>query len=157
MSFVSAVPAASVTTFDSLIWNLGPLVPYQSGQFVITVNINSGLANGTYISSSAAIEPISGDVNPSSNQANWKVFTNSISNANDILVDENYLLGTQFPNPPFLEFIVRFHNVSNDTVFTAKILNLFYTTKLDLNTFEFIASSHPVTVSWLPFRGEYGI
>ncbi|OQA12056.1 MAG: hypothetical protein BWY67_00543 [Bacteroidetes bacterium ADurb.Bin397] len=154
VSFVSAVPAASVTTFDSLIWNLGPLVPYQSGQIVITVNINSGLANGTYISSSAAIEPISGDVNPSSNQANWKVFTNSISNANDILVDENYLLGTQFPNPPFLEFIVRFHNVSNDTVFTAKILNLFYTTKLDLNTFEFIASSHPVTVSWLPWEGN---
>lgn len=59
---------------------------------------------------------------------------------------------TQFPNPPFLEYLIRFQNTGNDTAFTVKILNLIDTTKLELSSFEFVASSHPVNLSWIPWE-----
>ncbi len=152
LSFVSANPVASSITLDSLVWNFGPLVPFQSGQIVITVNVNIGLPIGTLINSGVRIEPIAGDANLLCNQSYWEVYTTGSYDPNDIVVDEDTLLSTQFPNPPFLEYLIRFQNTGNDTAFTVKILNLIDTTKLDLSSFEFVTSSHPVNLSWLPWE-----
>ncbi len=152
VSFVSATPAASTVTLDSLIWNFGSLAPFQSGQILITVNVNIGVPIGTLINSGVHIEPLAGDANPGCNQSYWEVFTTGSYDPNDILVDQDTLLSTQFPNPPFLEYLIRFQNTGNDTAFTVKILNLIDTTKLDLSTFEFVASSHPVNLSWIPWE-----
>jgi hypothetical protein len=152
VSFISANPAASSVTLDSLVWNFGPLAPFQSGQIVITVNVNIGVPLGTLINSGVRIEPLAGDANLLCNQSYWEVYTTGSYDPNDIVVDEDTLLSTQFPNPPFLEYLIRFQNTGNDTAFTVKILNLIDTTMLDLSTFEFVASSHPVNLSWLPWE-----
>jgi hypothetical protein len=152
VSFVNATPVASSVTLDSLVWNFGPLAPFQSGQILITVNVNIGVPIGTLINSGVRIEPLAGDANLLCNQSYWEVYTTGSYDPNDIVVDEDTLLSTQFPNPPFLEYLIRFQNTGNDTAFTVKILNLIDTTKLDLSTFEFVASSHPVNLSWLPWE-----
>ncbi|HMT27929.1 MAG TPA: T9SS type A sorting domain-containing protein [Bacteroidia bacterium] len=152
VSFVSSAPVANVVTADSLIWNFGPLAPFESGQILITVNVNIGVPIGTLINSGAHIEPLVGDANPNCNGAYWEVLTTGSFDPNDILVNEDTLLTTQFPNPPFLEYLIRFQNTGNDTAFTVKILNLIDTTKLELSTLEFIASSHPVNLSWIPWE-----
>ncbi len=152
VSFVSANPVASTVTTDSLIWNFGPLAPFQSGQILITVNVNTGVPIGTLINSGVSIEPIAGDANPGCNQAYWEVLTTGSVDPNDILVDQDTLLSTQFPNPPFLEYLIRFQNTGNDTAFTVKVLNPIDTTKLELSTLEFVASSHPVNLSWIPWE-----
>jgi hypothetical protein len=135
-----------------LVWNFGPLAPFQSGQILITVNVNIGVPIGTLINSGVRIEPLAGDANLLCNQSYWEVYTTGSYDPNDIVVDEDTLLSTQFPNPPFLEYLIRFQNTGNDTAFTVKILNLIDTTMLDLSTFEFVASSHPVNLSWLPWE-----
>jgi hypothetical protein len=150
VSFVSANPVASSVTLDSLVWNFGPLAPFQSGQILINVNI--GVPIGTLINSGVRIEPLAGDANLLCNQSYWEVYTTGSYDPNDIVVDEDTLLSTQFPNPPFLEYLIRFQNTGNDTAFTVKILNLIDTTMLDLSSFEFVASSHPVNLSWLPWE-----
>jgi hypothetical protein len=152
VSFVNATPVASSVTLDSTVWNFGPLAPFQSGQIVITVNVNIGMPIGTLINSGVRIEPLAGDANLQCNQSYWEEYTTGSYDPNDILVDEDTLLSTQFPNPPFLEYLIRFQNTGNDTAFTVKILNLIDTTLLDLSSFEFVTSSHPVNLSWLPWE-----
>ena len=152
VSFVSATPVASSVTLDSIVWNFGTLAPFQSGQILITVNVNTGVPIGTLINSGVRIEPLAGDANLLCNQSYWEVYTIGSYDPNDIVVDEDTLLSTQFPNPPFLEYLIRFQNTGNDTAFTVKILNLIDTNKLDLSTFEFVTSSQPVDLSWLPWE-----
>ena len=152
VSFVSAIPAANTATLDSVVWNFGPLSPFQQGSILVTVNVAIGTPIGTVISSGAHIEPLTGDANTICNQSYWEVLTTGSADPNDIIVNEDTLLTTQFPNPPFLEYIIRFQNTGNDTAFTVNILNPIDTSMLELNTIEFIAASHPVNLSWISWE-----
>ncbi|MBL7914951.1 MAG: T9SS type A sorting domain-containing protein [Bacteroidia bacterium] len=152
VNYVNALPAASSVSLDSLVWNFGPLSPFQAGQILVTVNVNSGLPLGTFIDSEVKIEPLTGDANTLCNQSYWPVNSTGSFNSNTILVDEDTLITTQFPNAPFLEYVIHFQNTSNTSVFNVKILNLIDTTRLDLSTFEFVGSSHQVNISWLPWE-----
>ncbi len=144
ISFVSSSVTPSNIFPDSIIWNIGALTPFQSGNIVVTVSVNVGVAIGTVINSGAVIYPVAGDANPNCNTHYWEVFVTGSFDPNDILVDRDTLYNYEISNPPYLEYIIRFQNTGNDTAFTVKILNPLDTTKLQLNSLEFVASSHPV-------------
>ncbi|HQW50322.1 MAG TPA: T9SS type A sorting domain-containing protein [Bacteroidia bacterium] len=149
VSFTSAnVTPVSVTT-DSVVWNIGALTPFQSGNIVVTVNVHTGLPIGSLINSSVRIEPVAGDANPGCNYSSWEVFTTGSFDPNDILVSRDTLFTTEIPNPPYLDYIIRFQNTGNDTAFNVKILNPLDTNKLQLNTLEYVASSHPVNINFI--------
>ena len=74
VSFTSAnVTPVSVTT-DSVVWNIGSLAPFQSGNIVVTVNVHTGLPIGSLINSMVRIEPVAGDANPGCNYSEWGGF-----------------------------------------------------------------------------------
>ena len=149
VSFVtSSATPASVTT-DSIVWNIGALTPFQSGNIVVTVNVHTGLPIGSLINSRVRIEPVAGDANPGCNYSEWGVFTTGSFDPNDILVSRDTLFTTEIPNPPYLDYIIRFQNTGNDTAFNVKILNPLDTNKLQLNTLEYVASSHPVNINFI--------
>ena len=149
ISFVSAtVTPVSVTT-DSVVWNISSLAPFQSGNIVVTVNVHTGLPIGSLINSRVRIEPVAGDANPGCNYSSWEVFTTGSLDPNDILVSRDTLFTTEIPNPPYLDYIIRFQNTGNDTAFNVKILNPLDTNKLQLNTLEYVASSHPVNINFI--------
>jgi len=149
VSFTSAnVTPTSVTT-DSVVWNIGALAPFQSGSIVVTVNVHTGLPIGSLINSSVRIEPVAGDANPGCNYSSWEVFTIGSFDPNDILVSRDTLFTTEIPNPPYLDYIIRFQNTGNDTAFNVKVLNPLDTNKLQLNTLEYVASSHPVNMNFI--------
>ncbi|HOZ89845.1 MAG TPA: T9SS type A sorting domain-containing protein [Bacteroidia bacterium] len=149
VSFTSAnVTPVSVTT-DSVVWNIGALTPFQSGNIVVTVNVHTGLPIGSLINSSVRIEPVAGDANPGCNYSSWEVFTIGSFDPNDILVSRDTLFTTEIPNPPYLDYIIRFQNTGNDTAFNVKVLNPLDTNKLQLNTLEYVASSHPVNMNFI--------
>jgi hypothetical protein len=152
VTFQSASVAPSQITPDSILWNLPALTPFQTGNIVVTVNVNPGLPIGTLINSSAHIEPYATDDNPSCNNSNWEVYTTGSFDPNDILVNEDTLTTTQLSNAPWLEYIIRFQNTGNDTAFTVKILNPIDTNKLNLSTFEFTNASHPVNLNWINYQ-----
>ncbi|QQR96351.1 MAG: T9SS type A sorting domain-containing protein [Bacteroidota bacterium] len=145
---ISSATPASITT-DSVIWNIGSLAPFQSGNIVVTVNVHTGLPIGSLINSSVRIEPVAGDANPGCNYSSWEVFTRGSFDPNDILVSRDTLFTTEIPNPPYLDYIIRFQNTGNDTAFNVKILNPLDTNKLQLNTLEYVASSHPVNMNFI--------
>jgi hypothetical protein len=144
---------SNVTPFsvapDSVFWNIGALTPFQTGSIVVTVNVTVGTPIGSTINSGVRIEPVSGDANPNSNTDYWVGLTTGAVDPNDILVNRITLFTTDFPNPPFLEYIIRFQNVGNDTAFTVLIFNPIDTNKLELNTLDFVSSSHPVDMQYV--------
>ncbi len=152
VTFQSSTVTPSQIFPDSVLWNLPALTPFQTGNIIVTVNVNLGLPIGTLINSSAHIEPYATDDNPSCNNSNWEVYTTGSFDPNDILVNEDTLTTTQLSNAPWLEYIIRFQNTGNDTAFTVKILNPIDTNKLNLSTFEFTNASHPVNLNWINYQ-----
>lgn len=149
VSFVSANPAAGSVTTDSIVWSLGTLAPFQSGSILVTVNVSAAATIGSLINSGVRIEPIAGDANTACNIDYREVFTTGSFDPNDILVDTDTLSTTQLPNPPYLEYIIRFQNTGNDTAFNVRLLNPVDTSRLQLHTLELVASSHPMNMNWI--------
>jgi len=147
LTYVSSNTVPSNVASDSIVWNIGSLSPFQSGSVLVTVNVNLGVPIGSLINSWATIEPKAGDAYPGNNNALWEVFTIGSFDPNDILVDQEILFNTQFPNPPYLEYIIRFQNTGNDTAFTVSIQNNI-SELLDVSSFEYLASSHPMSMSY---------
>ncbi|MBK7886632.1 MAG: T9SS type A sorting domain-containing protein [Bacteroidetes bacterium] len=152
ITFQSATLTPTQIFPDSVIWNLPSLTPFQTGNIIVTVNVNLGLPIGTLINSSAHIEPYATDDNPSCNNSNWEVYTTGSFDPNDILVNEDTLTTTQLSSAPWLDYIIRFQNTGNDTAFTVKILNPIDTNKLNLSTIEFVYASHPVNLNWINYQ-----
>ena len=149
VSFVSSSLTPSAIYPDSVVWNLSPLSPFQTGQILITVNLSPTFPIGTILNSYAQIFPIANDVNPSCNNATWEVTVTGSFDPNDISVDQDTLYSNVFPNPPYLDYLIRFQNTGTDTAFTVKFLNPLDTMKLDLNSIEFVAASHPMEMRFI--------
>jgi Secretion system C-terminal sorting domain len=149
VSIVSTSTAPSAIYTDSIVWNLPPLAPLQNGQILVTINLSPTTPIGTILNSYAQIFPIANDVNPSCNNATWEVTVTGSFDPNDISVDLDTLYSNVFPNPPYLDYIIRFQNTGTDTAFTVKILNPIDTMKLDLNSLEFVAASHPMEMRFI--------
>ncbi|MBL7914795.1 MAG: T9SS type A sorting domain-containing protein [Bacteroidia bacterium] len=149
VTFISASLTPTTITPDSIVFVLGTMNPFQSGQITITVNVNTGLPIGTLINSGAMILPIANDANPGCNSNYWEVFTTGSYDPNDIIVNRKYIYDYEMPTPPDLEYIIRYQNTGNDTAFTVKILNPLDTNRLDLSTLEMVATSHPADIRFV--------
>jgi hypothetical protein len=149
VTFISASLTPTTITPDSVVFVLGTMNPFQSGQIIITVNVNTGLPIGTLINSGAMILPIVNDVNPGCNTSYWELFTTGSYDPNDILVNRSFIYDYEMPAPPDLEYIIRYQNTGNDTAFTVKILNPLDTNRLDLSTLEIVATSHPADIRFV--------
>ncbi len=145
LSYVSSNTTPAQISTDSVVWNIGTLVPFQSGSIVVTVLVNASTPIGTQINSWVRIDPIIGDVNQACNYDEMTITSSGSYDPNDILVNFDKLFSNQIPNPPFLEYTIRFQNTGNDTAFFVKILNPLDTAKLSLNTLELVAASHSLT------------
>ncbi|HKR06942.1 MAG TPA: T9SS type A sorting domain-containing protein [Bacteroidia bacterium] len=142
----SSVTPASVTA-DSIVWNIGPITPMQTGSIIVNVYIYLGTPLGTPIHSEARIEPVAGDANTACNYAEWTVYVTGPYDPNAILVDRDTVLTTELPSPPYLNYVIYFQNVGNDTAFNVRVMNNI-PQMLDISSFEFITSSHPVNINY---------
>ncbi len=142
ITFTSAVPSPSFVAPDSVVFSIGTLTPYQSGQILVTVTVNAGVATGTVINSGAAIFPFAGDVNPVCNINYMEIEVTGSYDPNDILVNRKTIFDYEINSPPFLEYTIRFQNTGNDTAFFVMIQNQIKES-LQFNTFELITASHP--------------
>ena len=152
VSFISSSLSPTSIFLDSVVFSIGNLTPFQTGQILVTINVNIGLPIGSLIISGATILPVLGDANPACNTAFFETLTIGSYDPNDILVNRNFIYDFETQNPPELEYTIRFQNTGNDTAFTVKILDPIDTTRLDLNSLEIVASSHPMNAFWIPWE-----
>jgi len=148
LNFANSIPAPSTIATDSIVWNLGPISPFEDGIIVVATSVSQGLPINTIINSGAVIEPIAGDSNGTCNQSYWEVLVTGSFDPNDILVNRKELLSTELATPPYLHYVIRFQNTGNDTAFVVRIENEI-TNLLDLTSFEIVTTSHPVDVKFI--------
>jgi hypothetical protein len=152
LNYITASILPTLISIDSVVWTLPALAPFQTGNIVLTINIDPGLQIGSPVNSNVRIEPLANDADPTCNFATSQVLLSGSFDPNDILVSEDTLTTTQLSNAPWLEYIIRFQNTGNDTAFTVKILNPIDTNKLNLSTIEFVNASHPVNLNWIDYQ-----
>ncbi len=152
LTYLSSDNLPFIINSDSIVWNLGLLNPWDHGKIAVRVLLDPALPIGTLINSTVQIIPEIGDFNPSCNNAAWELNTTGSFDPNDIIVDRTTLYQNEISNPPFLNYIIRFQNTGNDTAFFVSIENKL-PDKLDLNTFEFIDSSHPASIHYVNHSG----
>lgn len=151
-SYVSASVPPSFISADSIVWNNITLAPWQQGSITVTVHVKAGVPIGTQINSLCVINPVVGDSVPGDNSDSWKAFIIGGKDPNNILVNEDTITTTQLATSPYLDYIINFQNTGNDTTFNVKVLNPIDTNRLDLNTFEYVASSHPLNINYIPWE-----
>lgn len=143
MTFNSATPATVSSTANTLTWNYSNLLPFQFGY----VDLNFTVAPPPTVNTGDALaftlvgNPIAGDSIPADNTfaLSQPVFSSFDPN------DKTVLEGASITLPQAsrdLHYITRFQNTGTANA-TTVVLKETLDAKLDWNTFEPIASSHP--------------
>ncbi len=142
-SFQNVFKTASITpnliSNDTLIWNIGTLQPFQSGQITVydSLSVLSVLGDSFLVQLWA--EPILGDSNSINNYfASKQVIVGSFD-PNDKTVSPEVQLPTD--NQPF-DYTIRFQNTGTFPAEFVIVKDTFHS-NLDLSTFQMISASHP--------------
>jgi hypothetical protein len=147
LQFVAASMVPTGVTVDSVYWNLPTLAPFQQLDINLTMGVGPGLLPGTAVSSYAEAFPVINDVIPSNNYTTCSGFISNSFDPNDISVDRDTIFTTELPNPPYLNYLIRFQNTGNDTAYFVRIDNPI-SAILDYSTLEFVGASHPINIHW---------
>ncbi|MBK9732228.1 MAG: T9SS type A sorting domain-containing protein [Chitinophagaceae bacterium] len=147
LSYQTASSVPDVITPDSIVWNTGVLSPLQTGNILITLNVNSSTVLGSAISSGAILYPLLNDADTSNNSSPWDMVVTGSYDPNEILVNIHNIESAQMITPPYMEYIINFQNTGTDTAVNIKVTNKI-PLKLDMSSFELMASSTPVELTF---------
>ncbi len=150
----SSLTPASITQ-DSIVWTGITLAPFESGTIRVSLNVSNSISLGASVNSSVRIEPLAGDANPLCNYNSWSSAVTGSLDPNEIIVNRDTLYSNELINPPFLEYTINFQNTGTDTAFNVSILNPIDIHQLDLQSFEFINSSHPASITWKSWESSF--
>ena len=145
LTYTSAVPAPAIVTVDSIVWNTDILSPFQTGNILLTMNLNNNTPIGSVVSSSAIILPLAGDADTTNNYSAWDINVAGSYDPNNILVSIADIDIADLITPPYLEYIINFQNTGTDTAINVRISNRI-PFELDMSSFELVASSDPVEI-----------
>ena len=149
LNFLSSIPAISSSNGDTLRWGYSNLNPLDTASITIYMQVQTPVAVnlGDTLSSLAIINPITGDMTPNDNTVKVKQIViagydpNDKYESNEGIIDPSYIT-----NDKYLNYLIRFQNVGNDTAFNVIVRDTL-DSKLDWNTFEMVAASHSYDVS----------
>ena len=146
LDFVSAQPIASAQTTSSLSWNFTNLVPFETREIVIMLNVNSPLESppvniGDYLNYVVAVSNPNTDDTPADNTMSYNQTVVGSFDPNDKTVIEGSTISIDKVGE-YLHYVVRFQNtgsVAAENVVVKDMLDA----NLDWSSLEMIASSHP--------------
>ena len=146
-TYHSASLEPTAITPDSVSWQLQELQHFEEGTIEVTVNNSTAAVLGSTIIAAATIFPLEGDANIADNKALWWVTITGSYDPNDIQVDRPEISPEELADGVDLTYLIRFQNTGTDTAFTVRVENP-VPVNADFNTFDFIAASHPVQISY---------
>ena len=147
ISYVSSTSIPILLTSDSVLWDIGVIVPGQSKIMSVTVKLDTSIQVGSILNSYARALPIVTDYAPSDNTATWESIVRGSYDPNDILVDKRTIEYSTLPSNPVLRYTIRFQNTGNAPATIVSVINNLPSKLLD-SSFEFEASSHPVNIEY---------
>ncbi len=146
MDFVSASSQPSTQNTSNLIWNLGTIAPFQSGEITFTMNLNSptetpALNNGDVLNYSVVINGLFNDETLIDNSFTMpQVVVNSYDPNDKTCLEGNTINPSMIGQ--FLHYMVRFENTGTYAAQNIVVMDRIDTSKLDINSLQLVTSSH---------------
>jgi len=141
----------SITTFlnsDSVAWSYNNLKPGEVRVNIVRFRVKPTAPIGKLIYQFGYIYPIINDTIPSDNKDSLRFTVAGSRDPNDKMVDPSSLvIDSAKAGKNYLEYTIRFQNTGTDTAFNIRILDTI-SSKLDINTFEILSSSHPFEINF---------
>jgi Leucine-rich repeat (LRR) protein len=146
LDYVSSTLAPTSTGIGLLSWNIGTVIPFQSGEFVVTLNINSPMETpavngGDILSYTATINGLNTDETQLDNTFPLRQIVVNSYDPND----KTCLEGTTL-NPTmigeYVHYQIRFENTGTFPAQNVVIKDMIDTTKFDISTLQITDTSH---------------
>ena len=146
LTFVSSVPAPSSITADTIIWNVNNLKPGEEGFINLLLKATTALSIGDTLVSTTFIDT-TGDLIPSNNTSILRQIVTGSFDPNDKVENAgNYFTLQDISSGKVLTYTIRFQNTGTDTAFNVIVRDTLES-KLDWNSIEMVAASHPFQLS----------
>jgi Leucine-rich repeat (LRR) protein len=146
LDYVSATLAPTSTGIGLLSWNIGTVIPFQSGEFVVTLNVNSPMETpavnaGDILSYTATINGLNTDETQLDNTFPLRQIVVNSFDPND----KTCLEGTTI-NPTmigeYVHYQIRFENTGTFPAQNVVVKDMIDTTKFDISTLQISDTSH---------------
>ena len=144
LQFLSSDSTTTFLNSDSASWSYTNLNPGEARHNIIRCVVKPTTPIGTLLNQFAYIYPIVNDTIPADNIDSLRQTVRGSYDPNDKLVDptSEIIIDSAQAGKQFLEYTIRFQNTGTDTAFQIRVLDTL-SSKLNLNTFEVVSSSHP--------------
>ncbi len=143
-SFLNSNPVPDIINGNKLQWLYYNLAPLASGHISLTLHVSPSVNIGDTLFSVVSINPIITDSVPGDNvKYISKVVTGSFDPNEKAVEPKGTGAAGNIPNGETLNYTIHFQNTGTDTAFTVAIQDTL-NSKLDINTFQLVGSSHPV-------------
>jgi uncharacterized repeat protein (TIGR01451 family) len=145
--YVSATPAPTGYSNPVINWNFSNLRPLHTIHFDVMLDVPVSTVIGSTQQSIATANPITGDETPLNNRDTLNHVVTASYDPNDKSVTPNGNISPTFvaAGEP-LDYTIRFQNTGTDTAFNIVVRDTL-SSNLNVNSFEFIAASHPCIVN----------
>ncbi|WP_298116610.1 leucine-rich repeat domain-containing protein, partial [Flavobacterium sp.] len=146
LDYISSTLAPTTTSSGFLSWNIGTISPFQSGEFALTLNVNTPMETpavngGDILSYSAIINGLNADETPTDNTFSLRQTVVNSFDPND----KTCLEGTTI-NPTmigeYVHYQICFENTGTYPAENVVVKDMIDTTKFDISTLQITDTSH---------------
>ncbi|WP_298392417.1 T9SS type A sorting domain-containing protein [Flavobacterium sp.] len=146
LDFVSSSVTPTSQNVNALTWNVGTLVPFQSGEILVTFNVNSPTENpavniGDVLNFTASINPIVNDALPNDNTFNFNQIVVGSYDPNDKECLEGTIINPSMIGS-YVHYKIRFENTGTYPAQNVVIKDEIDTTKFDISSLQIMDTSH---------------
>ena len=144
LQFVSATPAETSMTGDTIEWSIASLAPRQTTSILVNLIVAQPpvVNNFDTLVSVAYVDSI-GDVAPSNNKSRLRQPVTGSFDPNDKNETKGgELYKSEYDQGEFLNYTIRFQNTGNDTAFSIVVRDTIEN-RLDITSLEMVQASHP--------------
>nr|WP_322624025.1 T9SS type A sorting domain-containing protein [uncultured Flavobacterium sp.] len=146
LDYVSATPAVVSSATGSLSWSYSNLLPFQSGEILLTLKVNSSMEIpavniGDELLFAASVSPVTGDEIPGDNTFGLKQTVVSSLAPNDITCLQGAIVAPEMIGE-YLHYNINFENIGTAAATFVTIKEIVDTTKYDISTLQVLNMSH---------------
>ncbi len=147
LDLVSANPAVSNQTVNSLAWNYSNLMPFETRQIDFTMNVNSPMEIPAVnlddvLTYTASIDPAAGSETPEDDVFELRQIVTGSFDPNDKTCLEGTTMVPENVGD-YLHYVIRFQNSGTAAAENIVVKDLLDPAKFEVGSFRIISSSHP--------------
>ncbi|WP_298308951.1 T9SS type A sorting domain-containing protein [Flavobacterium sp.] len=146
LDYVSSTLAPTSTGIGLLSWNIGTIIPFQSGEFVVTLNVNSPMETpavnaGDILSYTATINGLNTDETQLDNTFPLRQIVVNSYDPNDKTCLEGATINPTMIGD-YVHYQIRFENTGTFPAQNVVVKDMIDTTKFDISTLQITDTSH---------------